>query len=101
MLNALCALLLFYALILVMITAGEGVCCLEDILIFCTGADCIPPLGFNKKIDIIFLGPQEYLPTSSTCFLNLRIPTCFDDADVFNDKMETGLKGGQTSFAFV
>ena len=70
-------------------------------LIFCTGADCVPPLGFHKKIDLVFLGSKEYLPTASTCLLILRIPTCYDDEDLFNEKMEMGLKGGQHNFGFV
>ncbi|XP_065900336.1 G2/M phase-specific E3 ubiquitin-protein ligase-like isoform X1 [Dysidea avara] len=81
--------------------AGEGICKLEEVLIFCTGADCVPPLGFNKKIDLVFLGSQQYLPTASTCLLILRIPTCYQDADLFNEKMEMGLKGGQHNFGVV
>ena len=76
------------------ILAGESTCKLEDVLIFCTGSDCIPPLGFHKKIDLVFLGAYEPLPTSSTCSLILRIPTCHGSSVSFNEKMELGLKGG-------
>jgi len=77
------------------VIAGESICKLEDVLIFCTGSDCVPPLGFHKKIDLVFLGPRELLPTASTCSLIMRIPTCLENSNLFNEKMELGLKGGQ------
>ena len=76
------------------IIAGENTCSLEEVLIFCSGADCVPPMGFHKKIDVVFLPPQEILPTASTCNLELRIPTCYNDQSSFNEKMELALKCG-------
>ena len=52
-------------------TAGDGTCSLDEVLIFCTGSDSVPPVGFHKKIDIVFLGYEEILPTASTCSLEL------------------------------
>lgn len=69
-------------------------CKLKDVLIFSTGADQLPPLGFHKKIDLVFLGVNEPLPTASTCGLIMRIPTCHETGDLFKEKMELGLKGG-------
>ena len=74
--------------------AGESMCKLEDVLIFCTGSDCVPPLGFHKRIDLVFLGKCQPLPTASTCSLIMRIPTCHRSSNSFNEMMELGLKGG-------
>ena len=61
---------------------------------FCTGADCAPPMGFHKKIYVVFLPSQEILPTASTCNLKLRILICYNDPSSFNEKMELALKCG-------
>ena len=52
-------------------TTGDGTCSLDEVLIFCTGSDSVPPVGFHNKIDIVFLGYEEILPTASTCSLEL------------------------------
>lgn len=75
-------------------TAGDGTCNLDEVLIFCTGSDCVPPVGFHKKIDVIFLESEEILPTASTCSLEFRIPICHKDSSTFNEKMELALKCG-------
>ena len=46
---------------------------LSDVLVFITAYDVIPPLGFNKKIDVFF-ETKNQLATSSTCGLNFIIP---------------------------
>ena len=76
------------------ITAGDSTCSLEEILMFCTGSDSVPPVGFCKKIDVVFLGSQAILPTASTCSLELRIPTCHNDSSSFSEMMSLGLKCG-------
>lgn len=41
---------------------------LEDLLVFVTGADRIPPLGFNDVAEVRFLhGETKKLPIASTC----------------------------------
>ncbi|XP_071821218.1 uncharacterized protein [Apostichopus japonicus] len=59
---------------------------MHHILRFCTGADSIPPIGFEKQIDISFYTPVEGIkpyPTSSTCGLELHLPRGITDADKF------------------
>ena len=75
------------------IIACENTC--RRIFDFCTGFDSVPPLGFNKNIDVVFLRSQEILPTASTCALELRIPTCHKDSSTFNEKLELALKCAQ------
>lgn len=48
---------------------------LEDILVFTTGADKIPPLGFDVQPKISFLHNDSLYPTANTCGLELFLPT--------------------------
>ena len=70
-------------------------CTLEDILIFFTGADTVPAVGFGKTPKLSFLDnvPSRLLPTASTCAIELRIPTCHTDYASFRQYMELALKG--------
>ena len=88
--HAICITVSFYYLDI----AGDIQCSLEEVLIFCSGADSVPVGGFNKKIDIVFLGDNEILPTASTCSLVMRIPTCHNSNEKFNEMMLLGLQGG-------
>ena len=46
------------------------------ILVFFTGAESVPLLGFKDPFVLIFLhGEDQKLATASTCDLLLRIPT--------------------------
>ena len=50
---------------------------LSEVLSFCSGADCIPPLDFDKRPTIEFYNQeqgQRRLPSSSTCSLILWLP---------------------------
>eukprot|EP00794_Sanderia_malayensis_P018367 gene18367-20214_t len=50
---------------------------LEDLLIFVTGAEDVPPLGFSKPITVEFYSNtarERRLPWSSTCALELHLP---------------------------
>ena len=44
----------------------------EDLLLFCTGTDRIPPYGFEKAIEIEF--HDVSLPSCSTCGLHVVVP---------------------------
>ena len=50
---------------------------LKMILAFFTGADSIPPIGYNK-VTMSFNGDNPY-PTASTCGLELTLPTKYDE----------------------
>ena len=53
---------------------------------FCTGSDCIPPLGFVISPELRFL-KEALLPTASTCDMILRLPICFHTYSMFKEKM--------------
>lgn len=59
---------------------------LSDFLVFCTGSDCQPPLGFSKDPEIQFLH-RDGLPTASTCDLVFRLPTGWDTYAMFREKV--------------
>ena len=73
----------------------ESRCSLRDVLVFFTGADTVPVLGYERQPKLVFLeGPAERLPTASTCDLHLRIPTAHgDNLSAFKDWMELGILG--------
>ena len=64
---------------------------LENILIFCTGADREPPLGFSPKPTLTFT--ESELATASTCSLRLRLPFKHSSYEVFKNKVILSLKG--------
>jgi len=73
---------------------GESQCTLEDILIFISGACRIPPGGFGKQCSLEFLhSASALLPTSSTCEVVLRLPTCHSNYSTFKEMMMLGVKG--------
>ena len=72
---------------------GDSGCSLEDIIIFFSGADGIPPLGFNHSPSLHFLETDAVFPTSSTCSLQLRLPTQYNTYETFKDAMKEVLFG--------
>ena len=51
-------------------------CSLADVLVFTSGADHIPLLGFQKPPILTFVhNKTRVLPTASTCDVELRLPT--------------------------
>lgn len=68
---------------------------MTDILIFFTGAERLPPLGFFSEPRIVFLGRESgKLATASTCDLTLRLPTVHgEDYESFKESMTMSLKG--------
>lgn len=70
---------------------------LSDLLVFVTGADAIPPLGFDRKIKVEFYDVTEEvrrLPSSSTCALTLHLPRGIADTAEFKEMLLQSLKEG-------
>ena len=72
---------------------------LRDILVFITGADCLPPMGFDNDSEIRFVGDSYShvmrLPYASTCGPTLYLPLVLSDPDVFDEKMDMAIVGAQ------
>lgn len=61
---------------------------IKDVLQFITGADCIPPMGFDKKIILCFYDKEgNRLPYASTCALQLLLPRGHEDETSFSHMM--------------
>ena len=68
---------------------GNGLATLKDVMLFLTGCDCVPPLGFGDVDPCILFSTDLVLTTVSTCSLTLRFPITFPtDIDGFKDKMD-------------
>lgn len=66
----------------------QGTVPLTKILEFSTGADAVPPLGFDKKIDIMFFNQESGLrryPYASTCALNMFLPRAVESFKDFEE----------------
>lgn len=57
----------------------------EHILIFFTGADRIPPLGFDTTATLMF--SPGVLATSSTCGMLMKLPYCHEKFETFKSYM--------------
>ena len=66
-------------------------CSVADVLVFLSGADRTPPLGFNRSPELHFLEPTDLFPTASTCLLILRLPTRYHDYESFKEAMTQAL----------
>ena len=67
---------------------------LKDLLVFISGADSVPPLGFDHLISVHFydfIGNVRRSPWSSTCALTLHLPRRFEDPQQFNELMKESL----------
>jgi hypothetical protein len=65
-------------------------CKLKDILIFSSGAETVPPIGFAHTPKITFI--NSHLPTASTCDVELRLPTTHTQYKDFREYMILGIK---------
>ena len=73
---------------------GNTDCGVNDVLVFFSGSDHVPPLGFssNPKVSFLYSGTSKFC-TSSTCDIQLRVPTCHgEDYQAFRDAMIMSIK---------
>ena len=66
---------------------------LKDLLVFFTGSDETPPLGFSSTPVLGFTEEEEQLAVASTCDLRLEIPCVHRDYDTFKNFMVLSLMG--------
>ena len=59
---------------------------------FVTGADCIPSLGFDINLAILFSTDRSrLLPVASTCYLTLTLSVGLVEYDAFQRNMDMGV----------
>lgn len=59
---------------------------LQDVLVFVTGTDEPPPLGFESALVIEFTDGR--FPTANTCGLKLRLPLQHAEYEMFKEAMD-------------
>ena len=67
---------------------------LKDLLVFISGADSVPLLGFDHLISVHFydfIGNVHCRPWSSTCALTLHLPRGVEDPQQFKELMKESL----------
>ena len=69
-------------------------CSIEDVLVFFSGTNRVPPLNFDKQPTITFLHSAcAKFATASTCDLQLRLPTGYgEDYEAFKSAMVMAVK---------
>ena len=68
-------------------------CSLEDLFVFFSGAECIPPLGFERHPTLSFVHDSR-LASASTCDIQLRLPTIHGAGySDFKEAMILSIKG--------
>lgn len=68
----------------------------EDVLMFVTAADSVPPLGFQQMCKVEFYDQEEptrRIPYASTCALTLYLPRGVSEEEEFRDLMFLAIKG--------
>ncbi|KAK0133392.1 G2/M phase-specific E3 ubiquitin-protein ligase [Merluccius polli] len=81
---------------LIKVEEGEVDATFEDLLVFVTGADHPPALGFPSKCQVHFFSQEpgtRRLPYASTCALFLYLPRGVREEEDFADLMSTALVG--------
>ena len=92
--------MLYYFSVLVCIGQNEENLSLEEIMIFFSGAEAVPPLGFSRKARLYYSEHIIY-PESSTCGLTLTLPTRHADYSSFKSAMIFGMRYEDGSFTSV
>ena len=67
---------------------------LEDLLQFMSGADCVPPLGFERNLTVTFYDQDEgvtRLPFTSTCAMEIALPRGLEDETAFSNLLTTAI----------
>ena len=60
------------------------------VMVFYTGGEEIPPMGYSHDPIINFSSSSPY-PTASTCGLQFTLPTCYNEYDLFKTAMDTAM----------
>ena len=81
---------------------SQGCPTLHDVMVFLTGCDTIPPLGFGDVHPGVVFDDEDRLPTVSTCSLTLHLPHNFPaDFQEFKENMDLVILGSQGFFGTV
>lgn len=74
---------------------------LPQLLMFCTGVNVIPPLGFHDpdKITVLQFKPEDGpFPNASTCAMEMELPCVHEIYEQFRETMNTALNNQCSGF---
>ena len=77
---------------------------LPDLLMFCTGVNCIPPLGFHDPSNITVLELDEFggpFPNANTCPQELELPAVHQNFEDFKENFNKALVMQSSGFVIV
>ena len=73
---------------------------LQKLLLFCTGASTVPPMGFHDLV--LITSPQlSTLPNANTCPMELELPSKVSNCDKFSRQMKIVLDTQTNGFGIV
>jgi hypothetical protein len=72
-----------------------------DLLMFCTGCESIPPMGFFEPSKITILENSSSLPNANTCPLELELPSSVKTFEEFRKAMNTALEHQKSGFGII
>ena len=61
---------------------------LRMVMTIFSGAEVVPPMGYPHDPELNF-NPESPYPTSSTCALQLTLPTCYSEYGPFRRALDT------------
>ncbi len=64
-----------------------------DVLIFMSGSNSVPSLGFPIRPNVTFIHRDRKLCTASTCDITLRLPTVHDTYEAFKEAITLSIVG--------
>ena len=67
--------------------------CLEDVLMFMTGAEEMPTDGYGCSVaPCVYFNDDQPYPTASMCSISLTLPTKYKSYNDFKHAMDTAMK---------
>ena len=72
---------------------GKTECTVADVLVFFSGSNCEPPLGFTRQPKMSFLYVDAKFCTASTCDIELCLPTIHNEYEAFKEALELSFMG--------
>jgi hypothetical protein len=71
------------------------------VLMFTTGTNCIPPMGFYKPSLITILQNSSVFPNANTCPMELELPSGVDTYEKFERNMDIAINFQKEGFGII
>ncbi len=71
---------------------------LAKFLMFCTGVNSIPPMGFHEPSEITVTSINSVLPNANTCPMELEVPSQISTFEELSKQMDLAIASQATGF---